>query len=238
MTSARNNLKISLVIPVLFAGVMWLVKIIETITDTSFAHYGLIPRKLEGLIGIVTTPFLHGDFEHLVSNTLPILILGFAILSAFPKFAFRVFGWIFFLTGFWVWVAARPSYHIGASGIIYGMISFLFFMGLIRRDARSIALALLVTFLYGSFIWGIFPIEQGISWESHLLGGIAGIFCAVLYRNEDRPPKPLILIEDQETDLPYSDYEVEGELKQEKYFPETQIRYIFKREEKKPPDSQ
>lgn len=226
MNDPKKNLWTSIAYPLAFVVLMWAVKIIEHSFNVSFHTYGLLPREPEGLVGIVTSPFLHGDFEHLVSNTFPVLILGFAILSVYRSLALRVFSWIYLLTGFWVWTAARHSYHIGASGIIYGMISFLFFMGLFRRDTRSIALSLLVTFLYGSFIWGIFPIEAGVSWESHMLGAIAGLFCAILYRNVDRPvvPQPT----DEETELPYWRYEVEGELKPPEPQETPNVKYIYK----------
>ena len=95
--------------------------------------------------------------------------------------------WLF--TGFWVWLAARDSSHIGASGLIYGFVCFLFFSGLLRKDTRLMAVSLLVTFLYGSMVWGILPVDQSISWESHLFGSIAGIFCAYYYR-ADGPQRP------------------------------------------------
>ena len=97
--------------------------------------------------------------------------------------------WLF--TGFWVWLAARDSAHIGASGIIYGLVCFLFFSGILRKDKRLLSVSMLVTFLYGSMVWGILPIDQTVSWESHLFGSIAGIFCAVYYRKlGPEQPKP------------------------------------------------
>ena len=90
--------------------------------------------------------------------------------------------WLF--TGFWVWLGARSEAHIGASGLIYGLVCFLFLSGILRKDTRLLAVSLLVTFLYGSLVWGILPVNQGISWESHLFGSVAGLFCAVYYRHE------------------------------------------------------
>jgi membrane associated rhomboid family serine protease len=230
-SSSKKLLLTSLLIPVLFVGVMWIVFGIEHIFNIELYRYGLMPRTWSGLRGILFSPFLHGNLNHIVSNSLPMLILMFALISGYPKVAFRTFLMIYFLSGIWVWIAARPDYHIGASGIIYGLVSFLFFMGLFRKDKKSIALALLVTFLYGSLIWGIFPVDPTISWEGHLLGGIAGIFAAVMYYKVDLPKRPKL--DDSETGLPYWKYEVEGDIKEEfKHPPPEQnqlnVNYSFK----------
>lgn len=232
----KSNLYASLMLPILFVAIMWLVYVLELLLETKFSEFGLFPRYWLGLRGIITAPFLHGDFNHIVSNTLPMLILGFALINGYPKVAGKAFLIIYFLVGFWVWAAARPNYHIGASGIIYGLVAFLFFIGLLRKDKQSIALSLLVTFLYGSFIWGIFPVEAGISWESHLLGGIAGIFTAYLFYKIDLPPKPIQdFTEEEISHLPYWKYEVEGDLKKEEPLEEKDIsiNYIYRPDKKK-----
>jgi membrane associated rhomboid family serine protease len=144
-----------------------------------------LPRKLHGLIGIITAPLIHSGFSHLTSNSLPLLLLGIGILYSYPKSAVKVLSLIYIVPGIFVWFFARPAYHIGASGLIYGFVSFLFFSGIIRRDTRSIALALIVTFLYGSIIWGIIPQNSGISWEYHLFGSLTGIACSIIFRKSD-----------------------------------------------------
>lgn len=237
-TAQRKTLVSNLLWPISLVAIMWAVKLAEAAFQVNLAHWGLYPRTWSGIPGILTTPFLHGDFFHLINNTLPFVITGFAMLSGYPKVAKKAFLWIFFLTGFWVWVAARPSFHIGASGLVYGMISFLLFMGIFRREKRSIALALMVTFLYGSFVWGIFPIDPKISWESHALGAIAGIFAAILYWKVDLE-KPTIEDppEEEVKHIPYWKYEVEGKMKEEYKNPPPpekegsrplRIHYIFK----------
>jgi membrane associated rhomboid family serine protease len=177
----------SAVIPFLLVLIMWAVRIIETAGGYDLAFLGVWPLKWAGLPGIITMPFIHGDFKHLLANTVPMLILGSALFYFYKDFAWRILIFIWIFSGFWVWVAARPAYHIGASGIIYGLAAFILVSGMIRKHTGLMALALIVVFLYGSLIWGIFPEffpHQNISWEAHLLGMIAGIILAFYYRKE------------------------------------------------------
>ena len=169
---------------ILMVAVLWIIKIFEWKTGTDLAVYGLFPRKLSGLTGIVTSPFIHGDFEHLISNSVPLLVLSAGLFYFYRSLAYRVFIMVMLLGGFWLWLGGRPSYHIGASGVVYGITSFLFFSGVFRRDIRLMALSLLVVFLYGGMVWGIFPIFKRMSWEAHLFGALAGILMAVVYRRE------------------------------------------------------
>ena len=170
--------------PFLFSAVMWLVKIFESLLEIKFIIFGVYPRTAQGLIGIITSPFIHGDYLHLLSNTIPIILLGAALVYFYKSIALRVFLLIFFLTGIWVWLAGRPSYHIGASGVVYGLAFFLFLSGIFRKDRSLMAFSLLVVFLYGGIIWGILPIDTGMSWEGHLFGALSGIICAIAFRNE------------------------------------------------------
>jgi len=170
--------------PTLFVTILWVIKVIELTLHISFAYYGLLPRTLSGLMGILTSPLIHSSIHHLFSNSIPLLILGGIIFYFYKAIAFQVFFWIYSITGLWVWIAGRAVYHIGASGLIYGFVAFLFFSGLFRQDKRLLALSLLVTFIYGGLIWGILPLQQGISWESHLLGFIAGAIIAFFFRKE------------------------------------------------------
>ncbi len=161
---------------------------------------------LADLIGIFTSPLIHGGFSHLISNTAPLIFMGLGIFYFYPKAAYKVFAIIYFGTGILVWIFAREVYHIGASGIIYGFVSFLFFSGIFRKDNRSIALALIVVFLYGGLIWGVLPVEKGVSWESHLFGGIVGILAAFIFRKVDPPKK--YEWEDEESEIPANKLEV------------------------------
>jgi membrane associated rhomboid family serine protease len=177
----------SLLVPLFIVVLMWAVKIIETVGGYDFAVLGIFPRKLSGLVGIITTPFVHGDFQHLMANTVPILVLGSALFYFYKDISFRILLLIWILTGLWVWIGARPSYHIGASGVVYGLSAFIFTSGIIRRHTGLMSVALVVVFLYGSLIWGIFPEffpKDPISWESHLFGLVAGAALALIYRKE------------------------------------------------------
>lgn len=174
----------SFIPPFIFVVILWIVKFIEIILDTSFADYGVFPRHLEGLIGIITAPLIHADFEHLTSNSIPMLVLGAALIYFYKEVAYQVFFFSYLLSGFWLWIIGRENYHIGASGVLYGLVTFLFFSGVLRKHTGLMALSLLVVFLYGGLVWGIFPLFKVISWESHLCGSLAGILLAFVYRKE------------------------------------------------------
>ncbi len=220
---------------------MWAVQLIQYFFNVHLTFLGVYPRTFVGLPGILTSPFIHAGFNHLIGNSLPFLITAYAIRSAYPLIANKVFLMIYLLTGIWVWVAARPAFHIGASGLVYGMIAFLLAMGLLRKEKKSIALAFLVVFLYGSFIWGLFPIDPAVSWESHMLGAVAGTFAAFRYwkvawtKKTIQDPSPAELEK-----MPYWKYEVEGPLKPEFRMPPhvphppLQIHYNYKKSNKTP----
>ena len=169
-----------------FVLLLWLVKAADVIWDMDMNEYGLYPLKVKGLLGIITSPLLHAGFSHLFANTIPLLVLGSLLFYFYRPLAWQVFFLIWLMTGVWVWVFARGSgVHIGASGIIYGLASFLFLSGIIRREQRLMIITLLVTFLYGSLLWGLFPQffpKEHISWESHLMGLLSGVLLAIYYR--------------------------------------------------------
>ena len=186
MNEDQRKMYRSLVLPGIFVIILWLVKIFEVTAHTDLSVYGLYPLKLRGLIGVLTCPFLHADFSHLSANSIPLFFLGGMLFYFYREIAFRVFFLTWLLTGFWVWCFARgEGIHIGASGIVYGLASFLFFSGIIRRETKLMALTLLIAFLYGGLVWGVFPQffpQQRISWESHLMGLLAGLILAIYYR--------------------------------------------------------
>ncbi len=173
----------SLLYPALFIVIIWLVKIIEVTFKFELYVYGIYPLKASGLKGILFSPFIHGDFSHLYSNSVPLLVLGSALFFFYRPVAFRVLAFSAIITGLWVWVFARPSFHIGASGIIYSLAAFLFTSGVIRKHPRLMALSLLVVFIYGGMVWGVFPIKERVSWESHLMGMACGVMLAVFFKN-------------------------------------------------------
>lgn len=188
----KLRFKISIIIPAVFVLIMWLVFFLEKGTGIPFTHLGLKPQDAKGLIGIFTMPFLHGSLDHLASNSLPILILGATILYIYREFFFNAVFWIFLLTGIGTWIVGRTnSYHIGASGIVYGLAFFLFVGSVFGKNRRSGALAFMTLFLYGGLIWGLLPLDNGVSYEGHIMGALSGILMAVYYRNDFKlPPLP------------------------------------------------
>lgn len=201
MRNTTSKLFFSLLYPSLFVIILWGIKLFEVVEDVNLSWYGLYPRTLHGLLGVITAPLLHADFSHLIANTPPLLILGSIILYFYRSIAFQIFFWVYLMTGVWVWVAGREAYHIGASGIIYGFVTFLFFSGVFRKDTRLLALSLFVVFLYGGTVWGVLPIKSGLSWESHLLGSLAGLISAYHFRKEGPPSRKYDLGDDEENEL-------------------------------------
>lgn len=167
-----------------FVLLLWVIKSIEWANKIDLGNYGILPRTLRGSIGIITGPLIHGDVYHLVSNSIPLIILGLGLFYFYHRIAFEVFVWIYLASGFWVWIIGREAYHIGSSGVVYGLMMFLFWGGILRRNPRSLAISLIVFFLYGSMIYGLFPVDDTISWESHLMGSVAGIFLAFYFRKK------------------------------------------------------
>jgi membrane associated rhomboid family serine protease len=180
----RQHLLESLRFPAIAVLLIWLVHFWQITDGFDPGAYGIMSRRAWGLRGIVTAPLVHGSWKHLISNTLPLFVLSFIALYFYRKVAMRAFWLIYFLTGAAVWIFARPVSHIGASGIIYGLVSFMFWNGMFRRSLRSIVLAGIVMLLYSGMFLGILPDQEGISWESHLIGSLAGIFAAFIFKEE------------------------------------------------------
>jgi len=213
--SLNKKFYYSIFIPLTFPVIMWMVYLISLSLNLDLSRMGVLPRDTIGILGIISGPIVHANFSHLLSNTMPLLILGWTIFFFYSKVSYKSFIVIYALTGLLVWLFAREVYHIGASGIVYGLVSFLFFSGIFRRDNKSIAIALIVTFLYGGIIWGVLPGQKGISWESHLFGGIAGIITAFVFRKID-PPKQYDW-EDEEDDFDVDELEVSYDPEKNKF---------------------
>lgn len=178
----------SLMWPAVFVLLLWLIKAFELVSGISLSEYGMSPRSFKGLYGIFTYPLLHKDFSHLISNSVPLLFLGTALYYYYRQASHIIFLQLLVISGFWLWVIGEPgSIHIGASGLVYGLAAFHITAGLIKRNKKLLAFALLVMFLYGSMVWGVFPDffpHRNISWEGHLMGMIAGIILAWYHRSK------------------------------------------------------
>ncbi|HQQ93656.1 MAG TPA: rhomboid family intramembrane serine protease [Bacteroidia bacterium] len=197
----------SFIYPFLFVVFIWLVFLLEHWSGRVFVNWGVLPRKPEGLPGIFTSVFIHGSLDHILSNTLPILILGGMVFYFYRKIAWPALLWIWLSSGLWLWIGGRnhvdsPQYHIGASTLIYGLAGFLFFSGVFRRHLQLMVVSALVVFLYGSLVWGVFPLDPEISWEGHLFGLFAGIMVAFNYRKEGPQRKKYVWENEEEEQDP------------------------------------
>lgn len=183
MDREKARLRKSIYYPIGASLLLWFVKGIEWWLVIDLGSLGILPRTLQGAGGIVLSGFIHGDVFHLMSNTIPLVLLAGTIIYFYEQRGFRIIFFLYILTGCIVWMFARSAYHIGASGLVYGMLSFLLFSGMIRRDRQTLAISFAVLVLYGgSMFGGILPGDPRISWESHLIGFGLGILSAIYYR--------------------------------------------------------
>jgi len=169
--------------PLAFVILMWVAHIVKVVGGFNWNIYGIHPRDPDGVFGIIMSPLLHSGFKHLSSNTIPLFLMFTLIALFYPKVAKISFVAIYLLTGVTVWFFGRDVYHIGASGVVYGLISFVFWSGVFRKNIRSVFLSMIIVFLYSGYIAGVFPGKPGISWESHLLGALVGVLVAFVVRN-------------------------------------------------------
>lgn len=177
----------SSVIPFRLVFIMWAIFFVDTLLPYIHLNaFGIYPRTVFGLIGIITAPMLHGSPAHLISNTIPLLFLGAVLFFFYSSIAESVFLRAYFWTNILVWLFARDANHIGASGLVYGLAFFLIFFGIFRRDFVSIFISIIVLLLYGGVFYGVLPTEPGVSWESHLGGALVGISTAVTYSRHKR----------------------------------------------------
>jgi membrane associated rhomboid family serine protease len=176
----------ALKIPLIILGFIWFVKIYEYTHGVSFIRYGLYPRAIDGLLGILTSPFIHGSFDHLISNSFPLLFVSVMLVYFYRRVSIEVLTITWLATGVSVWLFARPAYHIGASGVLYGLLGFILFSGLFRRNSIAITLSLLTLAIYSGYFVG-FEKKEGVSWESHMLGALVGLVTAFFFRGVKEP---------------------------------------------------
>ncbi len=196
---ARANFRLATRIALGAVALIWLIQLMNSGLDLELARFGVRPREFAGLPGILFAPLLHGGFAHLVANSVPLLVLGTGLLYLYPNSALKVIPAVYLGSGIAVWLFAQASsVHVGASGLVYGLFSYIFVAGLIRRDRRAIAASLLVCFLYGTLVWGVLPIRPGVSWETHLAAALIGLLLAIALRHLDVPPRKRYSWEDEE----------------------------------------
>ncbi|MDX2301339.1 MAG: rhomboid family intramembrane serine protease [Microscillaceae bacterium] len=182
---AERYLWIQMMPSLVFVSLMWIIWVFAFLLDLHLGVLGLYPRRLSGIWGIFSSPLIHGSLEHIISNTLAMIILPTLVFLNYPKSAVPLSIWLWLGSGFWTWCFAREAYHIGASGLVYGYASFVFFAGIFQKDRRQMALSFLIIFLYSGLLFGLIPDTGHISWESHLSGAIAGTGFAYFSRGWD-----------------------------------------------------
>jgi membrane associated rhomboid family serine protease len=192
MMSEQNYFRFSnavIIAPLIAVLVIWTVFWVELKFQTNLNDFGLYPRKLIGLRGLIFSPFIHGSLDHLYNNTIPLALLLASLFYFYRDVAVKILLFGILFSGLITWGIGRPSYHIGASGVIYLLASFIFFKGIFTKHYRLVALSLVIVFIYGSLLWYIFPMENGISWEGHLGGFLSGLGLAILIKAKVPSPK-------------------------------------------------
>lgn len=185
--SDENQLEISksvFLIPTIYVITIWFIYWIEIQFGYNFNTYGVYPRTIEGFRGVFLTHFIHSNTSHLFNNSVPLFVLLTSLFFFYKDVAYKILIFGTFFTGLLTWAIAKESYHIGASGVVYMLFSFVFFSGIIRKHYRLVAQSLVIIFLYGSMIWYVLPIKDGMSWEGHLCGFLVGLIFAIIYRKQ------------------------------------------------------
>lgn len=170
--------------PLLFVLLIWIVFWFEIRFGFDFNYLGVRPGEIKGLRGILFSPFIHSDIKHLFNNTIPLFVLSMSLFYFYKDVSWKILLYGILLTGLLTWVIGRPANHIGASGVIYLLASFLFFKGIFSKYYRLIALSLIVVFMYGGMVWFVVPVDPGISWEGHLSGLAVGLLFAVIFKQK------------------------------------------------------
>lgn len=195
---ARAHFRLAAKLALGFVALLWLIHGMNWATDADPAAFGVRPRQLAGALGIVSAPLVHGDFAHLVANTTPLAVAGTAMLFLYPNASLRVLPAVYLGPGIAVWVFGRDSAHLGASGLVYGLVAYVFVAGLLRSDRRAIAASLVVAFMYGSLAWGVLPTREPVSWETHLAAALIGIALAFALRRLDVTPRKRYAWDDED----------------------------------------
>lgn len=173
-------------VPTLMLILIWAVFFVEDSFNMDLTSHGILPRTFSGLQGVMFSPFLHGNLNHIANNSIPLFILTTALIYFYRDISLKVIFYGILLSGLITWIIGRDSYHIGASSLIYVLVSFIFFKGMMTQYYRLMALSLTVVMLYGGLIWYVFPeVDKQISWEGHLAGFITGFFFAVRFKTPD-----------------------------------------------------
>ena len=157
---------------------IWMIEVVNLFMNHQLCRFGILPRSLDGLVGIPLSPLLHASPGHLLLNTGPLVILGGLVLISDGGRFLKTTLFIILVGGAGIWLVGRPSYHVGASALIFGYLGFLLARGLLDRRVKSLFIALLTAVAYGGMLWGLLPSRDYVSWEGHVCGFAAGILAA------------------------------------------------------------
>ena len=197
----KKDIVNAVIYPLCFVILLWIIHFINRTISFDLVELGLKPLDFKGLIGVLTAPLIHADFDHIFSNSLSFFVIGFGLCFLYKQKSILIFLFIYITSGLWGWFFARGGYHIGASGLVYGMFFFIVISAIIKREKRTIAFSLLITFLFGAIVWGFFPVffpHRNISWELHTTGAISGVVAAFYFRKDG--PQKEIPLEDEDED--------------------------------------
>ncbi len=214
MSEEKKRFIYSLVFPGFFLLLLWAVKFFEVSMELSLAEGGVYPRRWSGLQGILFSPLIHGNWKHLIDNSMPAFLLSLALFYFYRDIAYKIWLLIYLIGGILLWGVGREAYHIGASGLIYGLAAFLFLSGIIRRVRSLTAISLLVVFWYGSMVWGLLPFDFEVSFEAHITGAVSGVVLAIIYRDQGPEPEKSLLEEEEEAESP-EDHHPEEDISEE-----------------------
>lgn len=213
-----KKILIAFAIPLFILLILYILRTMESVMNWDFTTWGIYPGQVKGIMGILTSPLIHADWGHLFANTFPLLFLSWCLLYFYRDLGIGILFFLWVVGGILTYIIGKPGWHIGASGLIYSLAFFLFFSGILRKHVPLVALSLLITFLYGSLVWNMFPQFASVStsWEGHLGGAVAGIAAAILFRHKGpQRPEPFKYEEEENNE------EAEGENKEEEDCPKT-----------------
>lgn len=202
----KKRIWLALLPALVIVSFVWLVFLLNYsgLLGDRFSQWGIRPGDINGLKGIIFSPFIHTTFSHLLSNTLPLIILIWFLFYFYSNIATFVFITLWLLSGIITWLIGRGATHVGASGLVFAILFFLFFSGLLRKYIPLVAVSLIVAFIYGSTVWSIFPVTElldpSISWEGHLSGAISGLLLAIIFRKQGPQKPPVVWKEEEETE--------------------------------------
>lgn len=182
----QPSIYVSTITPLRFVFIMWLFFSLDFVYGFHFANYGILPRNIYGLTGVITAPFLHKGITHIVSNTFPVILLGVALFYFYHRVAIKVFYGSYLISNILVWIFARPLMHIGASGLIYSMAFFIVISGLLSKKIQPLIIAIIVVIGYSGLFYGLIPSSYLYSWEMHIAGALCGSSFAIYYAKRSK----------------------------------------------------